>query len=240
MYRQESSQADYIYFKCKEALCYGRVSFFYGGVFRGTHKEHVCVRNSVASLVFMLVSKAKNVIHRFSTGTAFVDHLYVTCTADMLMYLPSKAALLMQYFRLKAKHQPKIPTDINFIIPDCFSYIGNEKFILKDILLNDGDRILIFGTGLNLSKLCKNRNIFVDGTFSVVPQHFLQLYTFHTLVCGKLVLRLACLLTSKSKQLYVALIRAIRDLAAEALMVFNPVSVIVAINSTLYTTKVDT
>ena len=59
---------------------------------------------------------------------------------------------------------------------------SGENFLLFDSDIGDDNRILIFGTDRTVSLLAQSPNWFMDGTFSVVPELFFQLYTVHALV----------------------------------------------------------
>lgn len=51
-------------------------------------------------------------------------------------------------------------------------------FLLYDNESAD-DRLIIFATRSNLQMLCNSDGIFADGTFSITPPFFQQLYTVH-------------------------------------------------------------
>lgn len=60
--------------------------------------------------------------------------------------------------------------------------ISKKNFILFDSGVEEEDgnfRIIIFGTQENLDFLIRCDGIFMDGTFSVTPPLFNQLYTIH-------------------------------------------------------------
>ena len=52
-----------------------------------------------------------------------------------------------------------------------------------------------------------------DGTDSIVPVHFYQLYTIHKIVLGQLLPLVYCLMTKKSKSTYKQLFETFKDVA---------------------------
>ncbi|XP_053390501.1 uncharacterized protein LOC128553388 [Mercenaria mercenaria] len=55
---------------------------------------------------------------------------------------------------------------------------------------------------MHLRHLCRSPVWFGDGTFSVAPQHFYQLYTLHGIVKGQLLPLAFCILTRKTRIMY--------------------------------------
>ena len=55
----------------------------------------------------------------------------------------------------------------------------DEPFLLFDSGFGDQQRIIVCGTGNLISLLSKCDNWYCDGTFGVVPNLFVQLYTIH-------------------------------------------------------------
>ena len=78
---------------------------------------------------------------------------------------------------------PPIPNGPNFNIPQEYAIIGEQQFLQYDN--GREDRILIFGTRDCLDYLENSRHWFMDGTFSVSPPQFAQLYTVHGLQNGR-------------------------------------------------------
>ena len=54
-----------------------------------------------------------------------------------------------------------------------------------------------------------------DGTFSIAPVHFYQLYTIHGIVLGQLLPLVYCLMTKKSQSTYELLFETFKDVVRE-------------------------
>lgn len=84
----------------------------------------------------------------------------------------------------------------------------NKNFLLHDSGADDPNRFFIFSTKENL-KLLENNNLFADGTFSIAPTYFEQVYTIHGLINGKCVPLVYCLLPKKNEIIYVKFLEII-------------------------------
>ena len=68
------------------------------------------------------------------------------------------------------------------------------------------DRLIIFGTRESISFLENSSDWFNDGTFSVAPPGFTQLYTLHGLRDGRNLVGVYALLVSKRVETYTELL----------------------------------
>ena len=66
--------------------------------------------------------------------------------------------------------------------------------------LGDQDRIIVFSSPKMRSLLRECNSLYTDGTFKIVPDHFLQLYTLHVEKDGFLFPCVYALMTSKVKK----------------------------------------
>lgn len=82
--------------------------------------------------------------------------------------------------------------------------------------------VQVFGTFLNLRALCDADYIVADGTFSVQPNLFAQLYVFHAPFLDKVFPALFCLLPDKTNTTYLRLLQLIRNCAIDHRLCFNP------------------
>ncbi|KAK0416128.1 hypothetical protein QR680_012306 [Steinernema hermaphroditum] len=108
--------------------------------------------------------------------------------------------------------------------------LTNAEIVKKFLLFDSGhkdadDRILIFGTDEDLSKLAASQEIFADGIFSAAPSLFQQLYTIHYRVGNTRTTLPAvyCLLPHKTTKTYLKMLKAIKDLKPS----FSPSSLVV-------------
>lgn len=83
----------------------------------------------------------------------------------------------IQRVRQKEEAAPANPSNFEFIIPDQYRYNSNGELFLKFDSGPTESRILIFTTQQNLDFMSECDNWFCDGTFSVAPPIFAQLYT---------------------------------------------------------------
>lgn len=101
-----------------------------------------------------------------------------------LASLPSEKSLvkMVNRYRNNDSH-PKNPRNLSELnLPDEYRMTTKgANFLLYDFSNDNGDdgRLLIFGTTENLKFLAQCDHVYMDGTFSVVPAIFKQLYTMH-------------------------------------------------------------
>jgi len=81
-------------------------------------------------------------------------------------------------YNIRLKATPPLPQDITFDIPPKFRTTSSDNnFLLYDHLYaNNKKRILIFSSEFLVRKMCSSHVLSMDGTFSVVPKLFKQLY----------------------------------------------------------------
>ena len=86
---------------------------------------------------------------------------------------------------------------------------------MADATVEADDRIIIIiiGTEAGFRLLAKSTVWYGDGTLSIAPVHFYQLYTIHGIVLGQLLPLVYCLMTKKSKSTYELLFETFKDVA---------------------------
>lgn len=99
--------------------------------------------------------------------------------------LPSEKSMTKMIQRLRGGEMPNNPRSLSELnLPEEFrKTVKGENFLLHDSITDTGEaekgRFLIFGTADNLKFLADCDHIYMDGTFTVVPALFKQLYTVH-------------------------------------------------------------
>ena len=86
----------------------------------------------------------------------------------------------VQKVKARAQGHPAVPQDYSDIhqLPEkfCKTWDG-ERFLLSNVQLENGDRVLLFSSPFGLDLLRKSGTWGGDGTFGVAPKPFFQLYT---------------------------------------------------------------
>lgn len=86
----------------------------------------------------------------------------------------------VQKVKARTLDHPAVPRDYSDLdqVPEKFSKTWDgERFLLSNIELENGDRMLLFASPFGLDLLRKSSTWGGDGTFGVVPKPFYQLYT---------------------------------------------------------------
>ena len=82
-----------------------------------------------------------------------------------------------------------------------------QRFLLFDSGVDDHDRIFVFGTDQALQLLANSDDWFGEGTFTVCPEVFFQLYTVHVKLAGRALPCIYVLLPNKQGFTYTQLFR---------------------------------
>lgn len=128
--------------------------------------------------------------------------------------LPCIPVMKRRVQRARARKRTLFPTPNDresLIIPDEFTVTHkNEPFLLHDSGPSKR-RFLIFSTTKNLQCLSSCDMLFADGTFRSVPKIFLQLYTIHGRVNGKIMPLVYMLLPDKRARTYISAINVLKE-----------------------------
>ena len=128
--------------------------------------------------------------------------------------LPTVSHLRRNLRQCRQRSQNSLPvpqTTEDLVIPLEYKCTKNgEQFLLYDSgPINQ--RILIFGSEKSVSYLEKFEDWYMDGTFSVTPKLFSQVYTIHAFIGGCAVPALYCLLPDKSEATYTFLLEKVQS-----------------------------
>ena len=156
--------------------------------------------------------------------------------SEVLSQLPEQEALTRTVRRVRRKHLPTNPRRVTELGPIPEEYqrtLGNERFLLFDSKPEGADsededadgenvdhassRVLVFATRRNIEILCESSLWFLDGTFDVSPNIFVQVFTILGLRRrnveegeGVAVPLVYALLPGKAKEVYATVLRAVR------------------------------
>ncbi len=134
-------------------------------------------------------------------------------------YLPSKRTMerMLKRKKQETKGHPKCPKSFDDLaqIPEKFRMTyDNKPFLLSNVATADG-RIVIYASQAGLKLMARGETWTMDGTFSVVPKPFSQLYTIMTEIDGYSYPCAFCLLPNKKAPSYRIVMETIRDKLAE-------------------------
>lgn len=140
---------------------------------------------------------------------------------DVVSTMPAANRLKSAYGRAKLAKYPEIPHDLNnLVIPAEFAETtAGEPFLMFNdsfASVPDGpidSKMLVFCSTSFFKDLCEAEDVYMDGTFAITPPGFHQYFTIHTFIGGnrRLIPRMHCLLTGKSRFMYERLFTAIKN-----------------------------
>lgn len=106
---------------------------------------------------------------------------------------------------------PKDPEkNTEFTIPDEYTITDKGDLFLMYDSQEASNRLLIFSTQKNMEELVKSEIWASDGTFSVVPQAFAQLYTIHGNSSGQFLPLVYILTPDRSEKVYRKILRRLK------------------------------
>lgn len=106
---------------------------------------------------------------------------------------------------------PRRVADI-IISPALQLTLRGSPFLLWDSGDMDPHRILMFGTHENLNILQSHSHWFIDGTFKVAPELFMQVFTIHGLVDHRALPMVYVLMTNKTEESYFRVFDTLKNL----------------------------
>ncbi|KAG0716479.1 hypothetical protein GWK47_009614 [Chionoecetes opilio] len=199
--------------------CFASVSQ-QGNTFTRGPKEHNHEGNPGAQLraqaISLVKAAAREDIYK-STGKIVTDTLLTLATDEV--QLPKVSNLQRTANRAHQQLRPKHPTDLEFEI--ATAHIPSD-FLQRDIH-HEGHRHFIFASPLQLSFLSKSKIWFIDGTFKVVREPFVQLVSIHSYIkSGDMHKASSAIIVVMSQQKttdYTAILGAIMELLPSNIMV---------------------
>lgn len=134
--------------------------------------------------------------------------------SETLLELPKEASMKKMAQRTRMETLPKLPLTLGDLeeVPQAYRNLQGEKWLLFDNGSDSSHRILVFGLQSTIRQMSTSSMWFGDGTFKSAPRLVRQLYTLHYSYHENVVLGLTVLMANRSKEAYVELFGAIRDL----------------------------
>ena len=109
----------------------------------------------------------------------------------------------------------------------------HEQFILINDVVK-GDRILVFATLADLTRVCESEMIHIDGTFKVCSEIFHQLYIIYSSTRYGILPELFCFLPDKKPETYHRLFFLIQSKAMSLGLSFTPKTIMVDFDVTIH------
>ena len=173
-------------------------------------------------LVRKAVSEMKRRAAETVEGTSQVINEALQDLPECVMgVMPAQSALKKTIKRLRRQqeHAPVAPLSLeDLVIPEEYKLYWSTSGTSEDFLLADSgpstERILIFGRKRSVENLKDSRTWFVDGTFSIAPTLFRQVYVILAEKYGGVHTLFYALLPNKSEATYTRMFALIKKLTA--------------------------
>ncbi|CAF1494087.1 unnamed protein product [Rotaria sordida] len=143
-------------------------------------------------------------------------------TLPALSIAPTSREAQSSFQRLRRKTTPPLPVSGDFEIPDRYSQtLDGNNFLLSDTTVRN-KRVLVFATGLQLAIFFQSSHIFMDGTFTVCPPYFDQVFTMHCIHHDQAIPCIIALLPGRSAMIYQYIFDLLDNEAKELGLTFGP------------------
>ncbi|XP_071089379.1 uncharacterized protein [Haliotis cracherodii] len=131
---------------------------------------------------------------------------------EVVQVIPTLYKVDTVLYKSRTKVRPPLPTIRSGInLPDNYKQTTTgDRFLLHS---EDNNKLMIFSTANNLRHLAAAETYFCDGTFSMCPNLFYQIYTIHAFVHGKMFPLVYALLPAKKQTTYIRLFQIIKEKA---------------------------
>ncbi|XP_071653610.1 uncharacterized protein [Temnothorax longispinosus] len=119
----------------------------------------------------------------------------------------SYATLKPTLYRERIKLRPSLPKDMETLIANVSTYEPLERFYKGNVTCRDGKKALIFSSNDLLQELQTSTELYVDGTFNIVPRvpMMSQMYTLHIRHMNVGIATIFILSESRSSNMYRAI-----------------------------------
>ena len=167
---------------------------------------------------------------REKTGVILSQNL-LAVGADLRAQLPTCDSMRRNIRRYKRGSVPKEPASAKDIhLTEEFTTTGGAEpkpFLIYDNGSEATKRILIFATEDGLRTLCRSREWFVDGTFSVAPRQFKQMFIVRVPLGQRAVTCIYGFLPKKSQSVYEEFFQAVVESCAQLGFDPDPATVLI-------------
>jgi hypothetical protein len=213
--------------RCVKRECAGRLKKKTDGTLQ-TSTEHMhapdTAKNESEKIKATIRERAEN-------GVEKPRQIIVNSTAGVSLeaahLLPSYSASQRTVERKRKRpdvNNPRPHSVKDIILPDTMKVTTrSENFLLWDSGDQDTNRMFMFGTAANLQLLEQYPHWFMDGTFKVAPEIFLQVFTIHALIDNRSIPLIYVLMGTKTQADYERVFRKVLELRPS----LTPISILI-------------
>ena len=130
------------------------------------------------------------------------------------LFFPTFENVDASLYRSQSKNYPSLPkSPVDLVVPDVWRFAKHgESFLIVDELYGE-DRLLMFASDWSLIFLSECEQWHSDGTFTIRPLIFEQIYILCGFSNGFMIPRVYCLTTKKDEQVYMKIFGHVISLA---------------------------
>ncbi|CAF1140680.1 unnamed protein product [Adineta steineri] len=219
------------YWICVEKTCRVFIHTNLNDEFLTIVGNHNHVANPDILEMRILRAKMKSrIIHETTSITRIYDEEIAKAglTESIAAQFPTVIEYRSNMSKARRKKTPVVPTSCVFEIPDSYQKtLSNKQFLLMDFYLKRSkERVIVYATTQQLQLLFTSTTIFMDGTFSVAPSGFEQVFLIHVEYFGQGLPVAYCLMSNRRAATYIELFQRLKHEAEVLGMQFQPTNIV--------------
>ena len=170
------------------------------------------VKTDIRQRAVNTVERPRQTILQTTTGTSL----------EASQYLPGYSSLQRTVNRKRKRENlalPNLRSVQEIQIPDQLKVTTRgDSFLFWDSGEDDPQRLFVFCTDRNIDTLEQNAHWFMDGTFKVVPELFVQLFTIHAVVDNRALPMVYVLLQADYERVFHKLLESRNTLSSSSIL----------------------
>ena len=208
------------YWRCEQKnRCKARLHTKAGEMVRelNSHSHEACAAQVEVALVKTMIKRRAQ--ETLVSPTVVVNEWLTDISQSSLAAIPNMAALRKMIHRKRnsVMNAPSNPADLQqLFVPECYRICVPQPGVQENFLLCDSgrgrDRILIFGRQSWLQHLVTCDMWFADGTFSIAPSLFCQIYIIMAKKHGVVHPAVYALLPNKQRTMYQKMFELLKEI----------------------------
>lgn len=202
--------------RCVKRECAGRLKKHTDGTIRkSTEHTHApdTARNETEKIKATIRERAANGVEK---PRQIILNSTTAVSLEAANLLPTYSASQRTIERKRKRNDvdnPRPHSVHDITLPDTLKVTTrSENFLLWDSGDQDENRLFMFGTSANLQLLQQYSHWFMDGTFKVSPDVFLQVFTIHALIDNRSIPLIYVLMRTKAQVDYERVFRKLLEL----------------------------
>ncbi|KAI2796342.1 hypothetical protein BLOT_015794 [Blomia tropicalis] len=221
MFHKNRQRDDVFYWKCDSCKSTAGTKLVGDVHTLRYHRQHDHAPDPTQAPLAEIRGRIKAMAGTSRDGPSRIIQDVLSQQADAAVFAGSRDSLrqVAKRARRSSAVEPEPASLSEIDLPQSLTTLNGLQWLISDVNMDNGGKILIFGTAENMRRLQASPYFIMDGTFDTSPNIFRQLYTIHGSVgvqqeCAKILPLVYALMSEKSCEYYIRLFEEVSDFAA--------------------------